>query len=299
MTANETGQSTEKRDFLPLRPHRLISLWEMIQFILQEYALRWERILDASQKFGLAASEPNGHEHLKPEEFRFLAKVESDLQSICSWIQPETANVLVVEFGHIIARKPCSYQTINALLEGILNAIRRDTGDVRFTFIPKEKVPYFDKGKGEPFYGDKPLFGEKVYDTFPMARVEIRSAGSCLALDLFDAAVFHLCRTAEIGLRALAKQLKVKLKYTIEYADWGIVIEKVENNLAKLKPHVRGRKKSQKLEFYSNMASDCRAIKETWRDCIMHTRKSFNEYGAMDAYTRVSGFMRRMADSIQ
>jgi hypothetical protein len=56
------------------------------------------------------------------------------------------------------------------------------------------------------FFHDKPLFGDRVDAALPSARNDIKSAGHCLALELYTAAVFHLMKAVEIGLRMLAKQ---------------------------------------------------------------------------------------------
>src|SRR5262249_8731011 len=65
-------------------------------------------------------------------------------------------------------------------------------------------------------YGDaleKPdLFGEQVSIKFPSALRDIRDAAYCRAVGLNTAAVFHLMRVAERGMRALAKTLRVRLQ---------------------------------------------------------------------------------------
>ena len=73
------------------------------------------------------------------------------------------------------------------------------------------------------------LFGDCVWASFPSAREDIKSAGNCLALNLNTAAVFHLMRTAELGMRALAENLKVRLKQKgkskpIKHAGWDDII---------------------------------------------------------------------------
>jgi hypothetical protein len=175
---------------------------------------------------------------------------------------------------------------VHADLRGLLIAFVKELRRVVYVLIPNEKLKYLEQ---------EHLFGDEVYEKIKSARADIKNAGNCLAADLPDAAVFHLCRVTELGLRALAKKLKIKLTHPLEYADWGNVIDEVETKLRDLKPVTRGKKKSQKLEFYSNMVSDCRAIKETWRDCVMHTRKFFNDHEALRAYDRVRDFMQRLA----
>ena len=143
------------------------------------------------------------------------------------------------------------------------------------------------------------LFGEAVIAAFPSAAEDIRAAGHCIALDLNTAAVFHLMRTAEIGLRTLAKKLGVKLRYPLEFAEWGTVIDACNDKLTELKPTTRGKKKAAQLELYANAVSECRAFKETWRDCVMHARRSgFSSKEAETVFERVRAFMRRLAPAM-
>jgi len=143
------------------------------------------------------------------------------------------------------------------------------------------------------------LFGEAVIAAFPSAADDIRAAGHCIALDLNTAAVFHLMRTAEIGLRTLAKKLGIKLKHPLEFAEWGTVIDACNVRLTALKPITRGKKKAAQLELYANAVSECRAFKETWRDCVMHARRSdFSSKEAETVFERVCAFMRRLATAM-
>jgi hypothetical protein len=40
-----------REDFLPLRPHRLISLWDMIQFLLHLFVIYWNELQDLKKHF--------------------------------------------------------------------------------------------------------------------------------------------------------------------------------------------------------------------------------------------------------
>ena len=64
-----------------------------------------------------------------------------------------------------------------------------------------------DKAK---FYQAGPLaFGQTVADRLPIATPDIEDAGKCLALDQGTAAVFHLMRAMEAGLKELARILGI------------------------------------------------------------------------------------------
>jgi hypothetical protein len=147
------------------------------------------------------------------------------------------------------------------------------------------------------FFEQADLLGPKFHKAASIKiNAEIKAAGNCLASDLNTAAVFHLMRAAEFGLRRLAKRLRVPLKYPLEFADWGKVIDGCGKQLEALNGVTRGKKKVAKLEFYANAVSDCRAFKETWRDCVMHARrKDFTFKEAKGVNDRVRDFILSLA----
>ena len=73
----------------------------------------------------------------------------------------------------------------------------------KFAFIKPSLSAYFEQEQ---------LFGKDVHEKIPKARQDIKESGNCLAAELHTAAVFHLMRVAEHGLRKLARRLRVKLK---------------------------------------------------------------------------------------
>jgi len=80
------------------------------------------------------------------------------------------------------------------LLERIQDEIRNRV----FMFVPNERVKYFTT---------EPLFGEIVRATFPEATADIEDAGICLAVGRPTAAVYHLMRVMEYGIKRIAKRL--------------------------------------------------------------------------------------------
>ncbi len=98
--------------------------------------------------------------------------------------------------------KRSTAQNIQDALFELRRAITEELHRRKFTMIENSKAGFLEQ---------KNLFGKSVWKAFPSARDEIQAAGNCLALDLNTAAVFHLMRAAELGMRALAVHLKVRL----------------------------------------------------------------------------------------
>jgi hypothetical protein len=181
-----------------------------------------------------------------------------------------------------------SFAMIYSQLRGIVGQAMDEMDAIRMAVVFKDHARFFEQAD---------LLGPKFHKAASIKiNAEIKAAGNCLASDLNTAAVFHLMRAAEFGLRRLAKRLRVPLKYPLEFADWGKVIDGCGKQLEALNGVTRGKKKVAKLEFYANAVSDCRAFKETWRDCVMHARrKDFTFKEAKGVNDRVRDFILSLA----
>jgi hypothetical protein len=139
-----------------------------------------------------------------------------------------------------------------------------------------------------------------VSRSFPKAVADIVDAGNCLVAGCNTAAVFHLMRVSEYGLRALARRLKVTLTHKgvrqpVEYADWNKVITAIKNEIASLRKLSSGPKQDQRLNFYSHVADQAEYFKDIWRNPTSHARRSYNAPEALGVRSRVRDFMVRIA----
>ena len=191
-----------------------------------------------------------------------------------------------------MAIEDANYSGIENSFRLIVTRISYKLDFCHFIYIPNGKTKYFEQLE---------LFGDMVYQKFKSARAEIKDAGNCLAADLNTAAVFHLMRASEFGLRALAQHLDaIPRKWPIEFSQWSDVIKDI---VTKLEPKTfdivqmtRGHDKDAALELYSGLLADVRHLKVT-RDRVMHTRESYDEKTALSVFDDVEKFMRRLADS--
>jgi hypothetical protein len=170
------------------------------------------------------------------------------LRALCERLPLKASNEIGVTLGRRLAgavrvseNPACHARMVEIALEDILNCLKKEVCDIQFAFVHPDKVGFFEQHD---------LFGERVSSAFPSAQSEIQDAGNCLAGDLHTAAVFHLMRAAEHGLRALAGELRVRLRVQLEYAGWEEVIRAVDRKLTALRAKPRGKKKAEALEFY-------------------------------------------------
>jgi hypothetical protein len=156
-------------------------------------------------------------------------------------------------------------------------------------FIPADKHQFVLEHK-QAFYGACCL------SAFSPAKNDINSAGDCLLADLNTAAVFHLMRVAEFGLRRIAKDLRVKLPKNkpITYATWGDVLRELDVKLEAL----RGKSdaKEKRRTFYSGLVLPVKAFQHLWRNPVSHFRGEYDEKQAQSAYIHVGAFIQRLVE---
>lgn len=153
--------------------------------------------------------------------------------------------------------------------------------------------------------------GAGVAHFFPSAGLDIQEAGNCLAMGFNTAAVFHMMRAVEWGLRSLCAHLGLrraerrtkngKKKYTpIPYVYWEAMLNRlpdlVDARVEKLK---RGKAKQEAQEFYYPVLQDIRGIRDAWRNHVMHTRASYNRKDAEAIASHVQRLMMLLTSRIE
>jgi hypothetical protein len=164
---------------------------------------------------------------------------------------------------------------------------------LKFAYIPAPNDKYFEQPK---------LFGELVYDKFPSAIEEIKDAGNCLAADLGTAAVFHLMRVAEKGIKTVLRdrQILTVQNKPIEMLDWKTIGDGLTQATDAINqwPGTLGLAKTQAQEFYNGIKNEFYGFKDAWRNHVMHDRKRYSFDEAKGISTHVERFMQTLAGRI-
>jgi hypothetical protein len=140
-----------------------------------------------------------------------------------------------------------------------------------------------------------------VLQQFKTAKGDICAAVDCFALNHGTASVFHLMRIAEHGLRALARERRVKLpkKQVLEWADWRTVIGEIGKKVDQIANKKRGPARDAALEFYRGALASFEGFKDAYRNNVMHTRKSYDGAEALVLMHHVRDFMTRLSSKIE
>ena len=166
-----------------------------------------------------------------------------------------------------------------------------------FLRILDDRTEFLDREK---------LFGDQVYDAFTSARADIKEAGNCLTAECNTAAVFHLMRVAEVGLRALATDRNVSFaNKPLDQQEWGTILGALEGKLKDLrladgKNWQRREDKDAQVQFYNDTVQECRAFNEAWRRHLSHAdpRAFYDHDEAGNILKHVKLFMQKLATKV-
>ena len=178
-------------------------------------------------------------------------------------------------------------------------AVREQLSTFHSAFLQEgsqHRYARLDRRHAEIFANPHP-WGDAVSRVFPDVTEEIQSAGIALGLELNTAAVFHLMRIAEHGLRRLASKLKVRLTdkgkpMPVDHATWGKIIDAVRVRIKKAQSLPAGPKRQAQLKEYSRAADLCEYMKDMWRNDISHTHKAYSEPESVVVLGRVKDFIQ-------
>lgn len=157
----------------------------------------------------------------------------------------------------------------------------------------KSRLFLFVEPSRAKYYRQPQLFGAELNDNFPGAIDDIEDAGSCLSLNQGTACVMHLMRVMEVGLKSLAKELK------IPYApSWESYLTQIEKNIA-AKHATKSTKWKKNEKFYRDISGDLMTIKQAWRNPTMHIDRRYNQEEAEQIFNAVKTLMQRMAAKLK
>jgi hypothetical protein len=144
-------------------------------------------------------------------------------------------------------------------------------------------------------YGQPAGFGEKVSERFTEATDDIEAAGNCLAVGEATASVFHLMRVMELGVRALARCLKVRA-IDPETANWNVIVDHVNVAINKLPTRTKAMK-ARKAELAGASAA-LNSVRIATRNEVMHPKQMYTMEQARDVFQATRLFMRHLADLV-
>lgn len=284
------AQDGEKGKVWDARPFQLVSLLDMLEFGLDQFAAILIRLLtilmDLEKRHEtntqLSQDQREGVIAFMYEVCSFLAIYEIDVEGDTT----RAINKLKDSEGRI---KNLLYPYILALRNHITDELSKR----KFMFIPTAEADYYEH------YG---LFGPEVAVKFPKANKEITAAGNCYATGNYTACVFHLMRTVEYGARKMVIALNVQgqLGRPVELCDWGTLEKALDAGVKALSGGSRTKMhKKTTFEFYSHAVAQFRNFKDAWRNNVSHTRKVYQPGQTKDIMDNTRQFMQHLAERLK
>lgn len=277
------------------KPCRLASLWDIVKrFKVAEFSMLLDRIASVEHSTMMLSSSGKGNV-IEPRFIEALKNLAIEAKELCGQVGFKDA------YGSAgILRSKLEEQTrlnvshLETEARHLKESLVREAFNRSFVMTKKERAEFVDNAA---------FFGDEVKKNFPGASADIREVGNCLAMEFPTAAVFHLMRVAEYGLRALAKKLRVRLthaglRHPVEFADWEKVITGIKNEISKARALGPGPKRQTKLEIFSDAADHCVYMKDIWRNNVSHARSPYNDTEAIAVLERVREFMMLLATKL-
>jgi len=303
MTLHRSPRLSRGKGPLTEKPGRtvLLSLWEIMErFRVKELIRVIEDLFDEELCFQVG--HPTGEPILTEEDVKGVQNVLVEAEA--------TARSLGLLNVAQKIRNSQKYfkdhaEITNAAAETEFRNVREAFNDAL------EHFQFIKIAKGREIYIERFLLGRKVQDKFPSAVPDISEAKNCLMAGCDTAAVFHLMRVVEWGLRALCvhlgfRKLKSRIRKSgaavykpIEYSEWEHILDAIQDRVdAKVKRMKRGSNKQAAQEFYYPALQDIRGIRDAWRNHVMHTRAMYSSSDANAIREHVYRLMVNLARRI-
>jgi hypothetical protein len=284
---------------------RIYSLWQLMREFDAAELLRLIWLLESSATMMETASEGDASQRGRHSASAYTSTLEK-IRMVLAFAKKQefmdcfgSMSFLESHLSHY--KTDADTSTLVAALRQARDALILATGMRKFLAVSSQRAGFVDQDA---------LFGSVVHGAFPSARDDIREIGNCLAAECNTAAVFHMMRAVEWGLRGLAADLGLlrlsrhrksgKVKYTpLAFSQWEDILNqlhaRVERRVTKLRP---GLAKQRLEEFYYPALQDIRGIRDAWRNHVSHTRRTYTSTDADAIYEHVKRLLTTLASRI-
>lgn len=167
--------------------------------------------------------------------------------------------------------------------------------DCKLFIAPKDRIAYYNNDR---------IFGQRVFDAFPSARMDLREAGNCWLFGRNNAVVNHIMYAVEVGLRVLGADRRIELvkkgeQLPLELAQWGEIINKIEEKVGHIKKWPPSLKREQASMFYNKALMEARGFNDGVRRHMAHARSiAYNDKDTIALMGHVYLFLETLAEKM-
>lgn len=232
---------------------------------------------------------------INPDAPRDEATGANDKRSVTAWgrdFKKLGLDMCQSQCARIIGKISADYtnRELSTMLDELCNRMY-DEVDLNYCMI-------LSQSERKLFDPTSPHFGEDFAVKFAVnGAFEADEAAKCLALGRSTAAVFHLMRVMEVGIRAVARCLGIADPIKDADRNWGKMLDTIKDELdsrgpAPKRPWATGT--SDKALFARILAS-LDAVRVAWRNPTMHVENKYTPDEAEHIFLTVRGFMKAIA----
>lgn len=279
---------------------RHFDLWRLCNSM--DFLHGWEAIAEENSK-RLGADSP-----MTDDGLAMVRDIVQQLKTCCQRIELKAtiARIETVLFMELHAHGTPTWGKLASELLVLRQTIIPELLDHEFAVVQQSKTIHLRELFGNP-RGRTPLLREgnalvwaAIVKRFPSTKYDCEEAVFCYVLERNTACVFHSMRIAEIGLRALARKMRVTLKgrKKLEWANWLEVLKEMKKKTDAMGEMKAGPAKDELLEFYNGAIAGFYGFKDEFRNQVMHVRETYDEFASAKALNHVRDFMGKLAEKI-
>jgi hypothetical protein len=281
----------------PFQPYRLWSLWEMLELKAASFYGVTSGLLTLRARMGeLIRSEVRDEKdggitfilENDPVAINFMRQQASELIDNLRTLGVSVSLMSATKLWEVVSNS-------NGFLWSEASRFSEEIHSRLVDELSLTKVFVLERGKVGLYDPVQPLFGAEVASKYPTdGAFEIDEAAKCLAFGRPTAAVFHLMRTMEIAIRAVARCLQIPDPVRPSERNWGFILSEVKKGIDAKWPTGAGRMSGDGALFESLYAS-LEAVRNPWRNATMHVENKYTDDEAEHIFVAVRGFMKNLA----
>jgi hypothetical protein len=218
-----------------------------------------------------------------------LNEILSGLEGEFTALELRASLATIQKLKQFASKDTCTYGEYRSLLQELEGRLSDEASATFFYSLSTTEAEQYNNPRKS---------WDSVLAQFPSAVIDIEESSKCLACGRHTASVFHLMRVMEIGLRALAKTLNDPGLDPKKNPNWGDVLRKCTDELAK-PPSKRSPEWAADETFFSQASATLMAVKNAWRNPTMHVEINYDEDQALEVWASVKGFMRHLATKLR
>jgi hypothetical protein len=230
---------------------------------------------------------------MTPAEHRAFLRTMADrcteLQRSLDVLGTPVTSLAAAEFRDALTgRDPPGFEDLENGIREISTSLRRELKLVTLLTLEPREQYYFQPRE--------PLFGADYQSGFSDGGAfDLDEAAKCMALGRPTAAVFHLSRIVEAGIRALARCLQMADPLIQPHRQWETILTRIwDEGIGRKWPTAASRSHGEGALFES-LHARLNAIQAPWRSQALRVESKYTDHEVQQIFGTVRSFMMALA----